>query len=85
LGKFYPEYESSYLASCRVQGLDLPEFICPNHYLGHNGVWKLNFESPELLWIIKQQNPSGMHLEDTMFSTSDHVLQEIKDFFKLNV
>jgi len=85
LGRFYPEYEPSYQASCQANGLELPEFICPNHYLGHNGCWKLDFESPGLLWIIKQQNPSGMHLEDTIFSTSGHVLQEIKDFFKLNV
>jgi len=76
---------ASYRVSCQARGVELPEFICPNHYLGHNGQWILDFKSPGLLWIIEQQNPSGMHLEDTIFATSDYVLQEIKDFFKLNV
>lgn len=83
--KFYPEYESSYQDTCQKQGIELPEFICPNHYLGHNGTWRLDFDYPALLWIITQQNPSGMHLEDTIFSTSGHVLQEVKEFFGLNV
>jgi hypothetical protein len=84
-GKFYPDYEPSYAISCQETELVLPKFICPNHYLGHNGTWSLNFRSPGMLWIIQEQNPSGMHLEDTIFSTSDHVLQEVKDFFQLNV
>lgn len=82
-GKFYPEYESSYIISCRAQGITLPEYIQPNHYLGHNGIWKLDFSSPELLWIITQQNPGGMHLEDTMFSTGAVTLSEVKNFFNL--
>lgn len=82
-GRFYPDYEPSYIASCQDTGITLPEYIQPNHYLGHNGIWKLEFSSPELLWIIKQQNPGGMHLEDTMFSTSDTTLIEVKKFFNL--
>lgn len=82
-GKFYPAYTDNYRATCVAQGQDLPEYICPNHYLGHNGIWKLNFETPELLWIIIEQNPSGMHLEDTVFSTSTEVLNEIKEYFNL--
>lgn len=82
-GRFYPVYDENYQLTCAEQGLVLPEYICPNHYLGHNGTWKLEFNTPELLWVITEQNPSGMHLEDTMFSTSADVLNEIKDFFKL--
>lgn len=82
-GVFCPKYAESYIASCKESNVDLPEYISPNHYLGHNGVWHLDFSSPALLWIITEQNPSGMHLEDTMFSTSSGVLNEIKDFFKL--
>lgn len=82
-GRFYPCYEPAYLQSCREQGIDLPEFICPNHYLGHNGIWKLDFSTPELLWIIKEQNPSGIHLEDTIFSTSTSTLEDVKRFFEL--
>jgi hypothetical protein len=82
-GRFYPVYEPSYVDSCITCGIELPEFLQPNHYLGHNGVWKLEFVTPELLWIIKEQNPSGIHLEDTIFSTSDTTLNQIKDYFKL--
>lgn len=82
-GKFYPKYEPSYIESCKNSGITLPEFICPNHYLGHNGIWKLDFRAPELLWIIKEQNPSGINLEDTIFSTSSSTLNKVKEFFKL--
>lgn len=82
-GRFYPCYEQSYIVSCQDNGLVLPEYIQPNHYLGHNGVWKLDFQSPELLWIIQEQNPSGIHLEDTIFSTSATTLNEVKNFFNL--
>lgn len=82
-GQFYPDYAESYRVSCAESNTTLPEYIQPNHYLGHNGTWRLDFNTPELLWIITEQNPSGMHLEDTMFSTSSTVLTEIKDFFNL--
>ena len=42
-----------------------------------------DFSSPELLWIIKEQNPGGINLEDTIFSTSSQTLNEIKNFFGL--
>lgn len=82
-GRFYPKYTENYIATCTANGQTLPDYISPNHYLGHNGTWELDFNTPELLWIITEQNPSGMHLEDTMFSTSTDVLNEIKSFFKL--
>lgn len=82
-GRFYPRYEPSYRNSCLQQEIDLPEFIRPNHYLGHNGIWKLDFSCPEFLWIIKEQNPSGIHLEDTIFSTGSETLASVKKFFNL--
>ena len=82
-GRFYPDYEQSYRDTCQQQNLTLPEYISPNHYLGHNGIWKLDFEAPELLWIIKEQNPSGIHLEDTIFSTGSTTLNQVKKFFDL--
>jgi hypothetical protein len=82
-GRFYPKYEQSYIDSCRDRNIDLPEFIQPNHYLGHNGIWKLSFSVPTALWIIKEQNPSGMHLEDTIFSTGRTTLENVKKFFEL--
>lgn len=82
-GRFYPEYEPSYRDSCAQAGRALPPWISPNHYFGHNGVWRLQFTAPALMWIITEQNPSGMHLEDTIFSTSVDVLKEVKDYFRL--
>lgn len=82
-GKFYPEYNESYIQTCLEQGITLPEYISPNHYLGHNGTWELEFESPVYDWIIKEQKPSGINLEDTIFSTGNDSLNAIKDFFNV--
>lgn len=82
-GEFFPEYEESYRQDNLSRGHTLPHCISPNHYLGHNGIWRLRFQTPALLWIIKQQNPHGIHLEDTIFSTSRTVTDSVKDFFKL--
>lgn len=76
-GKFYPDYDKDY-----ARDQDLPEFIMPNHYFGHNGTWRLEFKTPALLWVIQEQNPSGMHLEDTIFSTTQDSVNYVKDFFK---
>lgn len=82
-GRFYPTYEESYQANQLKNAVDLPEFISPNHYLGHNGVWRLEFNTPAMVWIIQEQNPSGIVLENTIASTSDDVLADIKNFFDL--
>lgn len=83
-GKFYPEYNLNYLQDCKKNGIELLEYISPNHYFGHNGIWKFKFQAPELSWIIRTQNPSGLHLEGTIFSSNKNVISEIKDFFGLN-
>lgn len=82
-GKFFPTYEPSYVRDCKAKGIELPNYITPNHYLGHNGQWQLEFEYPCLDWIINELRPSGLNLEDTMFSTSDVTLEETKKFFNL--
>ena len=82
-GRFYPEYEQSYIMTCQQQNQVLPEFISPNHYLGHNGTWVLDFTSPAYDWIIKEQKPSGINLEDTIFSSGADTLSEIKSFFNV--
>ena len=80
-GKFYPEYNSSYVDTCLKEDIKLPEFYSPNHYLGHNGIWILDFVEPIYNWIIDEQKPSGINLEDTIFSTGNDSLNEIKKFF----
>jgi hypothetical protein len=82
-GKFYPEYEASYVQTSKDQGIVLPEYISPNHYLGHNGTWVLDFSYPVYDWIIVEQKPSGINLEDTIFSTGNDSLAAIKLFFNV--
>lgn len=82
-GCYYPEYNPDYVESCAEQQIKLPEYLQPNHYFGHNGTWRLAFNSPVMNWIIETQNPSGMNLEDTMFSSSQATLQQVKNLFNL--
>lgn len=82
-GRFYPAYEESFIKSSIEQGTALPEFISPNHYLGHNGTWILEFNWPAYDWIITEQKPSGINLEDTIFSTGEDSLKAIKSFFNV--
>jgi len=82
-GRYYPQYNPNYVKTCAEQQVELPEYIQPNHYFGHNGTWRLTFDAPVMNWIIEEQNPSGMNLEDTMFSSSQITLQQVKDLFNL--
>lgn len=82
-GQYYPEYNPDYVKTCAEQHIELPEYIQPNHYFGHNGTWRLAFNAPVMNWIIEEQNPSGMNLEDTMFSSSQITLQQVKDLFNI--
>jgi hypothetical protein len=79
-GQFWPVYSLSYVETMTAQGKDLPGFISPNLYLGHNGTWKYTFVYPFIDWIItKKQN--GPQLKNTIFKTSNEILQEAKNFF----
>ena len=82
-GCYYPDYNPDYVKTCTEQQINLPEYLRPNHYFGHNGTWRLAFNSPVMNWIIEEQNPSGMNLEDTMFSSSQATLQQVKNLFNL--
>lgn len=82
--KFYPRYEESYVQDQEKEGIKLPEFIVPNHYFGFNGTWDLEFHYPVAPWVIKEQNPSGLHLEDTIFRSSKSTIKDVKDFFGLD-
>ena len=83
-GRFYPDYDEAYVKDQNLLGNMLPEYIQPNHYFGHNGTWVLDFETPTLLWLIKEQNPSGIHLEDTMFKTGQETMSNLRRFFDLD-
>lgn len=79
-GQFWPVYSLSYVETMIEQKKDLPSYISPNLYLGHNGTWKYTFFNPFVDWIISCRNP-GPKLENTIFKTSDNILKEAKDFF----
>lgn len=79
-GQFWPVYSMSYVETMVTQGQDLPGYICPNLYLGHNGTWKYTFNYPFVEWIIATRN-QGPQLDSTIFKTSAHLLQQAKDFF----
>jgi len=76
-GEFWPVYSLSYVEDMT----DLPESICPNLYLGHNGTWRYRFFAPFTEWAI-QQRQLGPQLDKTIFKSSAKILEEAKDFFK---
>lgn len=79
-GRFYPVYDPDYVRDQQVNGYQLPYYISPNLYLGHNGAWKWEFCYPFVPWIITQRR-QGPQLEGTIFQTSQRILDEAKDFF----
>lgn len=72
-GKFFPVYMH--------KADNEPYFICPNLYLGHNGVWKLEFATPAAAWLIETRKP-GPKLSGTIFKTNSETLEIAKNFFK---
>ena len=81
-GQFWPVYSLSYVSDIVDSGKELPSFISPNLYLGHNGTWRYTFFYPFVDWIIECRRPQRQSLDKTIFKTSACVLQEAKDFFK---
>jgi hypothetical protein len=79
-GKFWPVYSLQYAKTMTEQHKELPGFIQPNLYLGHNGTWKYKFFNPFTTWIITKRN-YGPNLEDTIFKTSNELLEEAKCWF----
>lgn len=51
--KYYPRYPKPYMNS---QSGKLPEFLSHSTYLGWNGVWRFEFETPIFEWIHRLEN-----------------------------
>lgn len=51
--KYYPRYPQSYKDSQKCQ---LPEFLSHTTYLGWNGIWRFEFETPIFEWIHRLEN-----------------------------
>ena len=81
-GQFWPVYGLSYVSDMVDAGKELPSFISPNLYLGHNGTWRYTFFYPFVDWIIEYRRPQRQNLDSTIFRTSQSVLDEAKEFFK---
>jgi hypothetical protein len=79
-GQFWPVYSMSYVNTMVEKQQDLPSYISPNLYIGHNGTWKYTFFNPFVDWIISCRKP-GPKLENTIFKTSQCLLNEAKQFF----
>jgi hypothetical protein len=79
-GKFWPVYSLSYIDTMIKKQTELPQFIQPNLYLGHNGIWVYKFFSPFTDWIIQKRN-NGPKLENTIFKSSSQLLEDAKSFF----
>lgn len=80
-GQFWPVYSHAYVETMIKENQDLPSYISPNLYLGHNGTWKYIFFDPFVDWIISCRRP-GPNLDNTIFKTSQRQLDEAKNFFK---
>jgi len=80
-GCFYPVYDNDYVQDCAKKNIEVPNFISPNLYLGHNGIWKLHFGYPIDSWLINKRGPA-IKLDNTIFQTSDHKLERGFDFFE---
>ena len=76
-GEFWPVYSLSYVEDTQ----DLPDSICPNLYLGHNGTWRYRFFAPFTEWIIRERK-QGPQLDNTIFKSSQQTLEDAKSFFK---
>jgi hypothetical protein len=81
-GQFWPVYSLSYVSDIVDAGQELPSYISPNLYLGHNGTWRYTFFNPFIDWIIERRQHHRIDLNNTIFKTSACVLQEAKEFFK---
>lgn len=76
-GEFWPVYSLSYVEDMQ----ELPESICPNLYLGHNGTWRYRFFAPFTEWVIRERK-QGPQLDNTIFKSSQQILEDAKNFFK---
>lgn len=52
-GWYYPEYPEPWATQQREAGNELVEKFKNATILGHNGTWKLGFESPFYMWLLE--------------------------------
>jgi hypothetical protein len=52
-GVFYPEYDKKWAEEQQKNNVQLPESIKQINSLGHNGTWKLTFNSPFYMWLLE--------------------------------
>jgi len=52
-GWYYPEYPEPWATQQREAGNELVEKFKNATILGHNGTWKLSFESPFYMWLLE--------------------------------
>jgi len=78
---FYPVYNPDYYFDCKKQGIDLPYYISPNLYLGHNGTWKLNFHTPFIEYIIKKRKDLALNLDNSIYQSDVQLLKNAREWF----
>ena len=78
---FYPVYNPLYYQDCKDQGITLPYSISPNLYLGHNGTWKLSFNTPFVEYIIKKRQHLALNLDNSIFQSDVELLKQSKEWF----
>jgi hypothetical protein len=71
-------YNPVYYQQQLAQGHQLPPSITPNLYLGHNGIWKLNFHTPFVEYIIQKRKNLAMNLDNTIFQSDIELLHQTK-------
>ncbi len=52
-GEYTPEYPEPWATQQRQTGVELPETFNNVTQMGHNGQWKLSFESPFYMWLLE--------------------------------
>jgi hypothetical protein len=80
-GEFFPVYDPDYQKDMQQQGTELPYFISPNLYLGHNGTWKLKFMYPAIDWVIQQRRSRQNKPVSHTFQTSEQAVIQARKFF----
>ena len=52
-GEYTPRYPEPWASQQRHAGVELPESFKNVTTMGHNGQWKLSFESPFYMWLLE--------------------------------
>ena len=55
-GEYTPDYPEPWASEQRALGIELAEKRYDSTFLGWNGVWRLDFETPIFAWIHRIEN-----------------------------